>query len=929
MAFRLRVPADASPGFVIRLLILLAFAFASAAIAQPVRQCATPRPTVTDKLQTADIVQRFQVARASSSEARQRGVQPIVVPVAVHVIASGPSEADGNVPETQIEAQMDVLNAAFQPHGFRFVLASISRTVNATWATGMSDGSANERAMKRALHEDTGRFMNVYTTDAAGDLLGWATLPSSQSENNVSDGVVIDRETLPGGSFAPFNEGDTGTHEVGHWLGLYHTFNEDAPPGNPCGGPGDEVSDTPVEASPASGCPTGRDTCPALPGVDPITNFMDYSDDACMVEFSSGQATRMHALTASFRPTIAGGVAPLAAPEAIAFGEVFVDITARQTVRIVNPGQTPLVVSSITSSNAAFVPGQPSLTVGSGEVAELEVTFEPTDASAYDATLTLATSSTPLTVELAGQGRFVPELEVPTPALALALAADQTDTATLTLTNSGLGELEYQFVGRSAARQAPARATVASARMPTAKESGHVPAARRGDGGPDAFGTTWTDSDEPAGPEYAWVDLSTSGTVHTLDDDGTAEVELPFSFPFYGTSQSSVWISANGFLTFDGEPGSESYRNLFLPNSNAPSVIAPYWDDFDPTSGGRVLSQDLGDGRFAVTWEDVPHYSESGDAGTFRFQAVLASDGSILFQYATIDAGSYAASSTVGIQPSDGSTGLQVAYNAVYARDELAVRFMPRATWIRTITPNSGTIAPNGEQLVTLALDATGLAPGAYQDLVTLATNDPFQPETRVHVVLGVGGVLAPPALADPAYGQTDTPARLRLDWLDAAASYEVQVARDDTFEPLVFTDVVDGSQVVFSGDVETSYVWRVRSVNGAETSEWSLAFPFTTGTEPGDIELEPIAFRMDAPYPNPAGDVVRVPFTLVEDGMVSANVFDTTGRLVLAAESGVTYRTGLRNTLRIEVSSLPPGIYLIRLVAGADSATRRLVVVR
>ena len=824
---------------------------------------------------------------------------------------------------------MDVLNAAFQPYGFRFVLASISRTINTAWATGMSDGSANERAMKQALSQDTGRFLNLYITDAAGDLLGWATLPSSQSENNFGDGVVLDRETLPGGTFAPFNEGDTGTHEVGHWLGLYHTFNEDAPSGNPCGGSGDEVSDTPVEASPASGCPTGRDTCPALDGLDPITNFMDYSDDACMVEFTPGQADRMQALTASFRPTIAGGVAPLAAPETIAFGEVFVDITARRIVRIVNPTQTPLVISSITSSNAAFVSSETSLTVGSGEAIELEVAFVPTDASAYEATLTLSASGTALTVALAGQGRLVPDLEVPTPALSRVLAVDQTDTAALTLSNTGLGELEYVFVGRSAARQAPASASVASSRTPTAKEGGHVPAARRGDGGPDAFGTTWVDSDEPMGPEYTWVDLSTSGTAHTLDDDGTVEVELPFSFPFYGTSQTRVWINANGFLTFDGEPGSESYRNLFLPNTNAPSVIAPYWDDLDPTSGGRVLSQDLGDGRFAVTWEDVPHYSESGDAGSFRFQAILASDGSILFQYALINAGSYAASSTVGIQPSDGSTGLQVAYNAIYARDELAVRFMPRATWIRTITPNSGTIAANGEQIVTLALDATGLVPGAYQDLIALATNDPFQPETRVHVVLGVGGALVPPALADPAYGQIDTPARLRLDWLDAADSYEVQVARDDTFDSLVFTDVVDGSQVVFSGDVETSYVWRVRSVNGAEMSEWSLAFPFTTGTEPGDIELEPLAFRMDAFYPNPADDVVRIPFTLMEDGTVRAEVFDATGRLVLTAESGVSYRTGLRNTLRMEVSALPPGVYLVRLVAGADSATRRFVVVR
>ncbi|QYJ81762.1 zinc metalloprotease [Shewanella aegiceratis] len=220
------------------------------------------------------------------------------IPVYVHLILS--SSGDGDVSGLVAE-QMNVLNDAFAGAGggsgfdtkFSFTLMGTTKTENDAWYTA-GPGTSAERAMKQSLRQGGADTLNIYVSNPGGGLLGWATFPTDYASNPSDDGVVILNQSLPGGAASPYNEGDTATHEVGHWLGLYHTFQ------GGCNG-GDQVSDTPAERSAAYGCPSGRDTCRRDSGDDPIYNFMDYTDDSCMVEFTQGQSERADTLSGAYR----------------------------------------------------------------------------------------------------------------------------------------------------------------------------------------------------------------------------------------------------------------------------------------------------------------------------------------------------------------------------------------------------------------------------------------------------------------------------------------------------------------------------------------------------------------------------------------------------------------------------------------------------
>lgn len=268
---------------------------------QPAR-CGTVEPSQSE----------IEEIEGAVSRGRGRGRVSVTIPVWVHVINKGSDFENGDVSDHMIDEQIRVLNDSFNGWAggantdFGFELVGVTRTTNQEWFENMLfNGVALNRdvelAAKQALRQGGPETLNIYTVNLGGYYQGFAWYPTILNTSQaVLDGIVLDWRTLPGSPLTiyfegVFSEGDTANHEAGHWLGLFHTFHHS------CSKSGDYADDTPAELSPAYFCPVERDSCTSRPGFDPIRNFMDYTQDSCMYEFTENQAERMQAAWAAYR----------------------------------------------------------------------------------------------------------------------------------------------------------------------------------------------------------------------------------------------------------------------------------------------------------------------------------------------------------------------------------------------------------------------------------------------------------------------------------------------------------------------------------------------------------------------------------------------------------------------------------------------------
>ncbi len=326
-----------------------------------------------------------------------------------------------------------------------------------------------------------------------------------------------------------------------------------------------------------------------------------------------------------------------------------------------------------------------------------------------------------------------PTVAVNPASLSASLTTGGSETQTLTVTNAGLGVLDFTIPTPSYYMPAKAagRPVQQHEYVELAKGETDLRAGINGSGGPDAFGYSWSDSDEPGGPAFNWIDISGLGTAVTLTDDANqGPFNLGFDFPFYGVDYSTFRICSNGFVSFVST--STNYTNSALPSTGAPLAGAfLLWDDLTPD--GTVHYYNDGT-RMIVQYTDWGNYA---GGSSYTMQMHLYPNGTIEYHYLTMTG--TLNSATVGIQNETGTDGLTTAFNTAYAHDNLAVRFASLPQWL-TISPTSGSLAAGASMNVDVTFDGTGLCGSQFLADIHVLSNDPLNADVTVPATINLTG---------------------------------------------------------------------------------------------------------------------------------------------------------------------------------------------
>lgn len=412
------------------------------------------------------------------------------------------------------------------------------------------------------------------------------------------------------------------------------------------------------------------------------------------------------------------GIADVGIPvDSLAFGETFIAGEGTQILEVENPGTgTFYGAISITEGTDYFSTEDATFNVPARSTSYIEVYFNPTTTDTIAGSLQVSDANGALgtfDVALSGYGVTPPTISVDKETFEATLISGEKAQETLTITNDGGATLDFVLGIENEFEQNAA-------------------------GGPDNYGYKWIDSDDPDGPEFHFIDISETGTALSVSQDDSEEIALPWSFEFYGETYESIFVSANGLLSFEYIEET-SWWNEELPEEDEfNAVIAAFWDDLSPEAGGTVVYE-IVDDVFIVQFTRVQ--KRSGIFQYITFQALLYSDGTIQLSYLDVD--DYLVnSSTIGIENSTSTDGLMVVYNDDYLHNEMTIEFY-RADpeiFVPGNTSVTRNIAENESMEILVNLDASNLNAGEYDYTLRLESNVPDNEELLIPVNIQVTG---------------------------------------------------------------------------------------------------------------------------------------------------------------------------------------------
>ncbi len=304
----------------------------------------------------------------------------------------------------------------------------------------------------------------------------------------------------------------------------------------------------------------------------------------------------------------------------------------------------------------------------------------------------------------------LPEMIVDKDSLIFNLSSEGEETQTLTLENTGGRNLYYNLIIKTPTNQ-------------------------------DSFGYYWLDSESPQGPDYSWIDITTSGEQIDFgshpDNDNSGKLPLGFDFTFYGVDYNSICVCTNGWASFT-EDHATTYNNYPLPAALPPNaLLAPYWDDLTLEDSGSVYLYTNQLDTTIVSWVGVDNVERDGE---FTFQVILVAPDTIIYQYNDMGPGGLDRCS-IGMENDSGRMGLQVANNEEFISGHRAIQFLlsEPMDWADIENNGNGIIPPLESTEIPITCSAGEHSPGSYDGILVLSASDPNSPYRELPIIMNVG----------------------------------------------------------------------------------------------------------------------------------------------------------------------------------------------